>query len=267
MTRAAFLGTLEIDNGNQSAPIQGVQVTLDIRDEQGNPANDRFAITGPELSGLTGVDGSGIVGPGSHGVAKYTFIPNSDAAPDTPTVYRIGGTLRYLSPETGQEVIVPLLPSTITVYPDANLKLDYFLQRDVIGDDPATPETEPSEPFTLGLIVSNTGHGAANDFTITSAQPKIVENQKGLLVDFQIVGAQVGNAPIQPSLTVDMGNIDPGQSEEARWLLTSTLMGHFVDYAASFEHVNGLGDQRLSLIDTRSNPRTDSYRSCRSAGR
>ncbi|MCY2986427.1 MAG: FG-GAP-like repeat-containing protein [Planctomycetota bacterium] len=250
MTRAAFLGTLEIDNGNQSASLQGIQVSLDIRDEQGNPANDRFAITGPELSGLTGVDGFGVVGPGGHGVAEYTFIPNREAAPDAPTVYRIGGTLRYRSPETGQEVIAPLLPSTITVYPDANLKLNYFLQRDVIGDDPFTPETEPSEPFTLGLIVSNTGHGAANNFTITSGQPKIVENQKGLLVDFLIVGAQVGDAPIQPSLTVDLGNIDPGQSQAARWLLTSTLQGRFVEYAASFEHVNGLGDRRLSLIDT-----------------
>ena len=43
-------------------------------------------------------------------------------------------------------------------------------------------------------------------------QPKIVDNQKGLLVDFNIIDAQVGNQPVQPSLTIDMGSIASGQT-------------------------------------------------------
>ena len=250
MTRNAFLGTLEIVNGSTAGSIEGVRVELDIRDENGNLANDKFGISAPELSGLTGVDGTGAIVAGGTGTAKYTFIPNREAAPTTPTIYRIGGTLRYISPESGQEVTMPLLHSTITVYPDALLQLDYFQQRDVIGDDPFTDQIEPSEPFTLGLLVHNVGAGMAESLTITSAQPKIIENEKGLLIDFQIVGTQVGSQTVTPSLTADLGNIDPGQVKEARWLLTSTLQGRFIDYSATFEHVTGLGDPRLSLIDS-----------------
>ncbi|MCK4658441.1 MAG: hypothetical protein KAV82_02875, partial [Phycisphaerae bacterium] len=43
--------------------------------------------------------------------------------------------------------------------------------------------------------------------------------------------------------------IGPDEVAVARWLMVSTLQGEFVSYDASFEHVNSLGDPRLSLID------------------
>jgi hypothetical protein len=250
MTRAAFKGSLEIDNGSHAGPLSGVRVILNITDENGRPANGKFAIRTPELKGLTGVDGTGIVAPGGSGSALYTIIPNREAAPDAPTVYNIGGTLRYIDPETGREVITPLLATSITVYPDPHLKLNYFLQRDVIGQDPFSTDVTPPEPFALGLLVTNTGHGTAKNFTVTSAQPRIVDNQKGLLIDFRIISSQVGNQRVTPSLTVNLGDIGPGKTQVAQWFLTSTLQGRFTNYAASFEHVDGLGDQRLSLIDS-----------------
>ena len=85
-------------------------------------------------------------------------------------------------------------------------------RRDVFADDPFTDEVEPSEPFALGLIVKNTGKGDAINFSITSAQPKIIENKKGLLIDFKIIGTQVGSQPITPSLTANLGRIDAGRS-------------------------------------------------------
>ena len=85
--------------------------------------------------------------------------------------------------------------------PDARLELKYFQQRDVYSDDPFTLEVEPAEPFALGLIVKNNGAGAARNFRITSAQPKIVENEKGLLIDFKIIGTQVGTQALAPTLT------------------------------------------------------------------
>ncbi|MDL2321916.1 Ig-like domain-containing protein, partial [Desulfosarcina sp. OttesenSCG-928-B08] len=250
MTRNAFAGTLEIDNNSTAGAIQGVRVELQITDENGNLANDKFGITDPVLSGLSGVDGSGVIGIDSAGSAVYTFIPNREAAPEVPTVYSIGGTLRYISPENGEEITVPLYPSAITVYPDALLELHYFQQRDVIGDDPFTEDIEPSEAFALGLLVSNTGNGTAQNLSITSAQPKIIENEKGLLIDFQIIGTRVGDQEASPSLGVDLGDIAPGQTQQALWLLTSSLQGRFTDYEATFEYVNGMGDSRLSLIDS-----------------
>ena len=69
---------------------------------------------------------------------------------------------------------VPLGPQDIYVYPDPLLELDYFLQRDVIGDDPNAPGTITPQPFNLGLMVRNEGYGTAYNFQVTSAQPQIV---------------------------------------------------------------------------------------------
>jgi|GEM_PF-477428 len=250
LVRTVFAGTLEIENGSGAGAVEGVRAALDIRDESGNEARDRFVITGPELEGVTAVDGTGRIEAASEGTARFTFIPTRDAAALEPTVYRIGGTLRYLDPDSGLEVLTPLFPAVITVYPDANLVLKYFQQRDVYGDDPFTSGvTEPSEPFSLGLLVQNTGRGAARDFRITSAQPRIIENEKGLLIDFKIIGAQVGTEEITPSLAVDLGTIEPGHSQVARWLMTSTLQGKFIEYSARFEHSDELGGERTSLIE------------------
>lgn len=249
LTRTAFQGTLEVSNGHPDVPLTGVQLVLDIRDENGNPANDLFASRDPALTGLTGIDGSGVLAGGATGRAQYLFIPTVDAARDAPTRYTIGGTLSYI--EGGQKITVPLLPAQITVYPEARLNLHYFQQRDVIGDDPFTKDTvEPSEPFALGLLVYNDGKGDARNLSITSAQPKIIENEKGLLIDFKIAGTEVGDQQVAPTLTANLGNIAAGKTQVAQWLLTSSLQGKFIDYSASFEHLDGMGDTRLSLIES-----------------
>lgn len=71
-------------------------------------------------------------------------------------------------------------PDVITVKPLPQLTLDYFLQQDVIGDDPLTPEVEAVEPFTLGVRVKNNGLAVARNLKIDSAQPRIIDNQQGL---------------------------------------------------------------------------------------
>ncbi len=247
MTRTAFLGTLEIDNDGGDS-ITGLRVTLDVRDSANNSVNDRFGFRPPQLTGLSDVSGGGSIASGASASAQYTFIPTRDAAPVAPATYHVGGTLRYL--EGGQEVVVPLQSSTITVMPDARLELLYFQQRDVYSDDPFTLEIEPAEPFALGLLVKNTGAGPAKNFRITSAQPKIIENEKGLLVDFKIIGTQVGSQPLAPTLTANLGTIPAGGSQVAQWMFTSSLQGKFKEYSASFQHVDSLGLSNISLIDS-----------------
>ena len=247
MTRTAFKGSLEIENSS-SAPITGIRVSLEVRDINGQPAGTRFVVTPPNITGMGNVDGTGVVAGFGLGAAEYLFRPTRDAAPNAPALYRIGGTLRYL--DNGQEVVVPLVSSTITVYPEARLQLLYFQARDVFSDDPFTDEVEPAEPFALGLIVKNNGAGDARNFRITSAQPKIIENSKGLLIDFKIIGSQVGANAAEPSLTLNLGNIPAGRSQVGQWLFTSSLQGKFIEYKATFEHIDNFGSANLSLIDS-----------------
>src|SRR5262249_30289746 len=163
------------------------------------------------------------------GTITFTFIPNDSAAPSGPTQYRIGGTLSYSDPSSGL-VTVPIFPAIITAYPQAQLQLNYFLQREVIGADPLSSQVITPEPAVLGLLVSNTGKGTANNLSITTAQPQIVQNQKGLLNDIQIIGTQVGTQPETPSLQVNFGNLAPGATADAEFLLLSQLQGIFTNF-------------------------------------
>ncbi|NCR09221.1 MAG: hypothetical protein GPI95_13180 [Microcystis aeruginosa LG13-11] len=246
MTRSAFLGTLEIDNSNDTNNLENITVTINIKDSQGNTVNNLFGITNPTLSNLTAVDGTGTLLANASGSAEWTFIPTGNAAPNEPTIYSIGGSLSYK--ENGNIITVPLLSTPVTVFPQAELYLDYFHQRDVFADDPFTVEIEPSVPFSLGILVKNQGKGTAKNLHISSAQPKIIDNEKGLLIDFNIIGTQIGNQSITPSLSVNFGNIEAGKTAVADWLFKSDLQGKFTDYKATFEHINDLGKPELSLI-------------------
>jgi hypothetical protein len=247
LTRDAFSATLQLDN-TSADPLMNVSVNLVVRNQAGEDVTALFGVEPPAISGdLTGVDGSGVLPSNGSGSAQWTLIPTIDAAPQTQTNYLVSGSFSFS--QNGVTITIPLAPSPITVQPSPQLYVKYFHQRDVFSDDPFTPQIEPTIPYSLAVLVQNHGYGLARDFKIISAQPKIVDNEKGLLIDFKIIGAQVGTNPVAPSLTVDFGDINPGQVKVGRWLLTSTLQGLFINYSATFQHVDPLGNPRLSLID------------------
>ncbi|MBI3851080.1 MAG: hypothetical protein HY298_12505 [Verrucomicrobia bacterium] len=248
MTRSAFNATLELVNNDPALSLSNIAVQVNVLDVAGNIANDKFGLEPPRLTGLNAVDGTGVVPSEATGIASWILIPNSDAAPEGPTQYSVGGLLTYT--QDGRQIMVPLLPVPITVFPDARLKIKYFHQRDVFSDDPFTPLIEPAEPYSLGVLIQNVGKGAAKNVTISSSQPTIVENEKGLLIDFKIIATQVGSNAAQPSLTANFGDIAPGKIGLAQWLFQSSLQGQFIDYSASFTHVDSLGDPKLSLVDS-----------------
>jgi subtilase family serine protease len=246
ISRDAFGATLEISNSD-SVRLENVAIQLDVRDESGNDATALFGIQAPELNGLSGIDGQGLLAGSSTGIAKWKIVPSGDAAPMVSTTYYVSGSLSYV--QSGLPVTVPLAPAAITVLPTPRLSIHYFHERDVISDDPFTDAIEPSLPFNLAVLVQNRGYGTARNFRITSAQPQIVENEKGLLIEFQIIATEVAGRSLMPSLTVDFGEIAPGQIALGRWLMTSTLQGLFVDYKATWEHIDGLGNKKFSIID------------------
>ena len=255
LSRNAFNATLELINRDAENSLEDVQITVQIYDALGQPANELFGFKDPALSGLTAVGGprggpppyTGAVPADSTGSASFIMVPTSAAAPDGPTPYSVGGILSYTV--AGLPVSVPLARVPITVLPDPRLFVKYFHQRDVLSDDPFTPQVEPAVPYSLAVMVENRGQGQAKDVHIVSSQPQIVENEKGLLIDFKIIATEVDGQNLTPSLTASFGLIPPGTNAIGRWLLTSTLQGLFLDYKATFEHVDSLGKTNLSLVD------------------
>ena len=248
LTRNAFDATLELKNNDPANALEELRVLIEVRDANGQPADDLFGFRPPQLLGLTGVDGTGGVGANASGSAKFILVPSPDAAPDGPREYFVSGLFSYRI--GGQRVTIPLQPVPITVRPSPRLFVNYFHQRDVFSDDPFTPAKEPPVPFSLGVMVENRGLGEARNVRIVSSQPQIVENEKGLLIDFKIIATEVAGSYLTPSLTADFGLIAPHTNAIGRWLLTSTLQGLFLDYKATFEHVDSLGKTNLSLVES-----------------
>ncbi|MDB6056328.1 MAG: hypothetical protein JWO95_172, partial [Verrucomicrobiales bacterium] len=72
----------------------------------------------------------------------------------------------------------------------------------------------------------------------------------GLLINFAIIGTEVGNQALTPSLSATLGDIDPASAKQVVWDMTSTLQGKFIEFDASFTHVNDLGRTNTSLINS-----------------
>ncbi len=247
LTRNAFNASLEIVNNDPQNPLEDVSVQLNVLDGLDASASGLFDVETNQIAGLKAVDGTGTIPVSSKGTASWLIIPGRDAAPAGPTPYKVGGVLSYR--QGGRSIVVPLSPVPITVLPDPRLQVQYFHQRDVYSDDPFTSIVEPSIPYSLAVLIHNTGKGDAHNVHITSAQPQIVDNEKGLLIDFKIIGTEVAGQPATPSLTVDFGDIPAGGISIGRWLFTSTLQGLFDTYSATIEHTAGPQDHRSSLLD------------------
>lgn len=257
MTRQAFRGTLKVFNGNEQEAMKDVKLTLTVTDEKGNIAmSDKFQVNPEKLEGFNGkldfTDGWTLDAQ-KEGVATVLFIPTKKAAPTVETRYAFGGTLSYVDPFTGLEVTRDLTPITLTVKPSPNLDLTYFMQRDIKGDDPLTKEVEPSEEAEFSLLINNLGYGDATNVRMSTNQPEIVDNEKGLKVKFELMSSQLNGQEktlaLGGSVFTDFGTIPAHSTSYAQWWIKSSLLGHFTDYDVTATHLTSYDNKDLSLLN------------------
>lgn len=257
LERQAFDAEMRITNSLPATPLTEILVDVKVTDELGTPVaittdpNDlsaKFFLRQTQKQNIENTSGTGQVAAASTATINWLLIPAPGAAGNTPfgKRYLVGATLRYRFGTETQEMV--LNPDAITVKPLPSLTLDYFLTRDVIADDPFTPAIEAPEPYTLGVRVKNSGMASAKDLKIASAQPRIVENQQGLPINFQIVGSYVQDVPATNSLLINFGDIASSTSKMGRWQMESNLAGRFVDFTATFTHSDELGGALTSLL-------------------
>jgi hypothetical protein len=179
---------------------------------------------------------------------SWLIIPAPGAADGNPqgTLYSVGATLSYTI--GGDVFVTTVTPDSMYVTPMPELSLDYFLPKEVYGDDAFTPDIEPPVPFSLGVRVSNRGAGTAWNVTIDSAHPTIVDNDQGLLVDVLMTGSTVNGQPAAESLLIDFGHIRPDTAGMGRWIMTCSLSGEFTEFTTDFSHSDDLGGELTSLM-------------------
>lgn len=257
MTRQAFRGTLTVFNGHETEAMKNVTLNLTITDEKGNLAmSDKFQTNLEKLDGFNGglnFNSGWTLDAQQTGVANVLFIPTKHAAPTVETRYAFGGSITYTDPYTGLEVTRQLSPITLTVKPAPSLDLTYFMQRDILGDDPLTKEVEPSEEAEFSLLINNVGNGDANNVVMTTNQPEIIANEKGLHINFELMSSQLNgqdkNLALGGSVATDFGNIPAKSTAYAQWWLKSSLLGHFTDYDVNATHLSSYGNKDLSLLN------------------
>ena len=254
LTRQAFRGTLTIENGSSNA-IEDILVDVNSTNmETGFMATSReMQISIEKIEGFEGnKDGAWRLGAGKKGVATILFIPTKYAAPENITTYSFGGTLSFKDGSTTQNR--SLYPVSLQVKPTPELDLTYFMQRDVYGDNPLTPDVvEPVIPAEFSVLIHNKGYGDANNVRMITKKPKIVENEKGLLIDFDIISSNLNGGEktmaLDDDIATQFGTIAAGTASYATWDLTASLMGHFTEYDVSVTHVTDYGNPDLSLLD------------------
>jgi beta propeller repeat protein len=248
LERVAFDAKLVLTNNLLTKDLEKIRVDVQIKDAVGNSKDALFFIQSPTTNNISAVDGTGTVKAGTRAEVHWLIIPSPGAGgmSHDGVYYFVGATLTYTV--AGKEEIIPIYPDRINVKPMPELYLDYFTPYQVIGDNPFTKQIEPPVPFPLAVRVLNDGYGPANKLRIDSAQPEIIENNQGLLIDFKLLGAAVNDSIVSPSLAVDMGNLGSKRGATAYWEMISTLSGKFRSFDVSFSHASELGGELTSLI-------------------
>ena len=257
LERQAFDAHMRINNGLSHISLENIGIEVSFTDEEGTPVpasydtgntEALFFIRRDSMENIEAVDGSGSIGPATSADIHWLIIPAPGSSDGLlqGKLYYVGAKLTYT---IGGEVnVTEVAPDYIFVKPLPDLALDYFLPREVYGDDAFTPEVELAVPFSLGVRVKNIGNGTARNLKIDSAQPKIVENTQGLLIGFAINSSEVNDRAANNSLLVDFGNIEPATAATARWSMTCTLSGQFISFDARVSHSDELGGELTSLI-------------------
>ncbi len=274
LERQAFEATMRITNSLDSMALENINIEVLFEDKAGNPVvatsdTSAAAAISPDdtngasfyirkdysdnvtslVEGDNGQITDGQLSATSTGEVKWLIIPTSGAAGQKKDgeLYFVGAVLSYSY--GGKEQTVTVTPDAITVKPQPKLSLDYFLPEEVTGDDAFTQNIEPPVPYTLGVRIGNTGYGPANKVKIESAQPRIVENELGLLIDFKINGSYLENQPVSPSLLIDFGDFEPQENKMGRWEMETSLSGKFVSFTADYTHADELGGELTSLLE------------------
>src|SRR5687768_15964713 len=167
LERVGFEATLEITNNDGEDPITDFSAALTFENPQltTNAVNDSsslFFVRAPTFESINNVNGDGVIAPSTKAAIPWFIIPKPTAGGTTPDGIRYRVACQLAGKIRGVDIpaeILLAIPAPIYVKPDPQLEITYLMPRDVQGDDPFTPQVESPIPFTVGVLVKNSGYG------------------------------------------------------------------------------------------------------------
>ncbi|MGF1686850.1 hypothetical protein L4C36_09140 [Photobacterium japonica] len=257
LERQGFEAVMTMNNALDHQALNNIHITLHFIDEQGNPViassdpahpNAAFFIQEAHLEGIDDIAGKGHLPPSHQATARWLIVPamGSGGQMPTGTLYYANASLSYTLNDLREEIAVT--PDSVRVQPIPMLTLDYFLPRDVHGDDPRTVGIEPVEPFTVGLRVRNSGHGDARQVNIDTAVTEIVEDAVGQPVNYAITQSFVGDADTSRSLMLELGDLPAQASVTGRWQMETARTARLRGFDMRFSHADQHGRKLSTLV-------------------
>src|SRR5690606_5957395 len=98
LERDAFEATLRLTNRLTDAPLDGIDVSVEIRALSAGAPDDPIFLAAPTVSGVSGgIDGAGQIAPAGEGVIRWLLIPAPGAGGQFPggLQYGVKATLLY----------------------------------------------------------------------------------------------------------------------------------------------------------------------------
>ena len=241
MSREGFEGTLTLTN-EAATEMTNITFTATVLNSAGEDVSDLFEIA------YNGADGFSITqngaleeyGLGNKGTGTFTvlYVPGRYTSTEGPEDYQFTGTISYTDSLVG-DVSIDLTPITLTVNPSPSLQLHYFVERDVYADDPFTDAIEKSVPAEISVLVVNAGKGDARNFSLSGLTPEIVDNQKGLLLNYTMTEAAMNGVKNDNGIVdVNFGTVAANSSAVAQWWYETNIQGHYSDYSVNFTQMD-----------------------------
>lgn len=240
MTDEPLHAVLTIKNGQEGTFDELTFVPMVSGYETYEDSTDVFTVTIGECSGMTRkADGSYSLAGNTTGILKLTFTPKPEAAVDGQRLYYVGGQLAYLNRGNAIRSSQVLTPDKLlTVVPQGQLSLTYFIQRDFLADDADTEQKEQTEPAQMAVMMQNTGATDLSDITVISTQPVVVNNTDEAELGYQAIYSefrqdeQVENPAEGVFTQIGVDCLKAGETATARWMYTTTETGHVQDLKA-----------------------------------
>lgn len=240
LERQAFDATLAI---NALAPLNNAVASVKIMDSNGNDATNKFflLVTSDPLGATHGgtVSGQTTVG--------WQLIPNAGAGGTSAqgTQYQVQATLNFAVNGTAKTATTQVV--SITVLPSPKLTVAYAAPYVVMDGKDAK----------IRVTVQNIGYGPANNLTIQSMQPTVVQSIPvdpsipSLTVGFTVTGSSStadSSGYLPGNLMINFGNVAPGATVSGYWTLHVTRRGFLTSINSTFTHDDYQGLQLDPLV-------------------
>ena len=239
LEREGFEAVLTFRNG-LAEELVGFSVAPRVFDESGQDVTASFQLIPPSLSGaLSATDGSENLPGSSEFTASWILVPGEGLGGEDPAgkVYYVEAAATYS--QGGQLRNFLTDSETITVHPQPELELFYYLPEKILKNT----------PFRLGVFVENNGYGDARKFRIASAQPEVVENESGVPVEVEIVGSSFGAGNTETDTwTVELGDVAAQGWARGYWITRCNYDATVMEFTAELEHLPFEGVELNPLI-------------------